>query len=101
MFLLELTPDKSNEWKVTKCLKRPIAQVPPIIKMDGRWDRNNLEKANTFAKYFETRFHPNPGLETLPVNLNVDLGKIPLVTPREVAKEIRTNLSPKEHLDLI
>jgi hypothetical protein len=36
--------------------------------------------------------------------LNDDLDKIPLVTPREVAEKIRTNLNPhppKKHLDLI
>jgi hypothetical protein len=41
------------------------------------------------------RFHPYLGLDTLPVlNFNDYLDKIPLVTPREVAEEIRTNLSP-------
>jgi hypothetical protein len=39
---------------------------------------------------------------TLPVlNSNHYLDNIPLVTPREVAEEIRTNLNPKKHLDLI
>jgi hypothetical protein len=32
---------------------------------DGRWARNNSEKANTFAQHLEKRFHPNPGLGTL------------------------------------
>jgi hypothetical protein len=66
-------------------------------KRDGRWARNNLEKANTFAQHLEKRFHPYPGLDTLPVlNLNDYLDKIPLATPREVAEEIRTNLNPKK-----
>jgi hypothetical protein len=49
-FLTELTADNSTEyslWKATKYLKRPIAQVPPIKKTDGKWARSNLEKANT------------------------------------------------------
>jgi hypothetical protein len=55
-------------------------------KTDGRWARNNLEKENKF------------GLDTLPVlNLNDYLDKIPLVTPREVAEEMRTNLNPKKN----
>jgi hypothetical protein len=66
-------------------------------KTDGRWARNNLEKANTFGQHLEKRFHPYLGLETLPVlNSNGYLDKIPLATPREVAKEIRTNLNPKK-----
>jgi hypothetical protein len=70
--------------------------VPPIKTTDGRWARNNLEKANTFAQYLKRRFHPFPGLDTLPVlNANDYLDKIPLATPREVAEEIRTNLNPK------
>jgi hypothetical protein len=39
--------------------------------------------------------HPNPGLDTLPVLNSNYLDKIPLVTPREVAEELRTNLNPK------
>jgi hypothetical protein len=69
-FLIELTPDSSTEYslrKVTKYLKRPIAQVPLIKKTDGRWAHNNLEKANTFAQHRENRCHPNSILDTLPV----------------------------------
>jgi hypothetical protein len=99
-FLTELTPDSSTEyslWKATKYLKSSIAQVPPIKKADERWAYNNLEKAITVAQHLEKRFHLNPGLDTLAVlNSNVYLDKIPLVTPREVAKEIRTNLNPKK-----
>jgi hypothetical protein len=45
-FLTELTPDSITEyslWKTTKYLKRPIAQVPPTKRTDGKWARNNLE----------------------------------------------------------
>jgi hypothetical protein len=55
---------------------------------------NNLEKANIFA-HLEKGFHLNPGLDTLPIlNLNDYLDKITLVTPREVAEEMRTTLNP-------
>jgi hypothetical protein len=81
-------------WKAAKHLKRPIAQIPPIRKTDGRWARNNLEKANTFAQHLENRFCPNPGPDTLPVLSSNDyLDKIPLVPPKEIAEEIRTNLN--------
>jgi hypothetical protein len=66
-------------------------------KTDGRWGRNNLEKANTFVRHLEKRFHPYPGLDTLPVlNSNDYLDKIPLATPTEVAEEIRSNLNLKK-----
>jgi hypothetical protein len=71
-------------------------------KTDRRWARNNLEKVNTFARHLEKRFHPNPGLDTLPVlNLNDYLDSIPLVTTSEVAKEIGTDLNSKKYLNLI
>jgi hypothetical protein len=99
-FFAELIQDSSAEYslrKATKYLKRPIAKVPPIKKTDGRWARNNLEKANIFAQHLEKIFHPYPRLDTLPVlNSNDYLDKIPLATPTEVAEEIRTNLNPKK-----
>jgi hypothetical protein len=54
-----------------------------------------FRKSNTFVQYLEERFHSNSGLDTLPVrNSNDYLDKIPLVTLREVAGEMGTNLSP-------
>jgi hypothetical protein len=71
--------------------------MPPIKKADGRWARNNLENANTFARHLEKRFHPYPGLGILPVlNSNDYLDKIPLVNLRELAEDIRTNLNPQK-----
>jgi hypothetical protein len=96
-FLTELTADNSTEyslWKATKYLKRPVAQVPPIKKSDGKWARSNLEKANIFAQQLEKRFNPNPGSDTLPhLNHNDYLDKLPLVTPKEVVEKIRTHLN--------
>jgi hypothetical protein len=83
-FLIELTQDSRTEyslWKVTKYLKRRVAQMTPIKRTDGRWGRNNLEKANTFAHHLEKRFLPGSGLARLPVvNSNDYLSKIPLFT---------------------
>jgi hypothetical protein len=60
-------------------------------KTDGRWARNNSEKANTFAQHLVKRFNPYSGLGPLLVlNSNDYLDKIPLATPREVAEERRT-----------
>jgi hypothetical protein len=64
--------------------------------------RSNIEEANIFAQLLEKRFHPNPGSDTLPdLSHNNYLDKIPLVTPKEVAEEIRSNLNLKKHLDSI
>jgi hypothetical protein len=52
-------------WKATKYLKRPIAQVLPIKKPDGKWARSNLEKANIFSQHLEKRFNPNSGSQSL------------------------------------
>jgi hypothetical protein len=61
---------------------------------DRKWARSNLEKANIFGQHLEKRFHPNPGSDTLPhLNHNDYLDKIPLVTRKEVAEEIRTHLN--------
>jgi hypothetical protein len=85
-----------------KISKTTNSSSAPLKKTDGRSVYNNLEKANIFAQHLGKIFHPNPGLDTLPVlNANYYLDKIPLATPREVAEEIRTNLNPKKNLDLI
>jgi hypothetical protein len=45
-------------------------------------------------KHIPAAFHPNPRSDTLPhLNHNDYLDKIPLVTPKEVAEEIRSNLN--------
>jgi len=36
-------------WKTTKRLKRPQIQFPPIRKQDGKWARNDEEKAEVFT----------------------------------------------------
>jgi hypothetical protein len=96
-FLTDLTADSSTEyslWKATKYLKRPTTQVPPIRRTDGKWARSNLEKATIFAQHLEQRFYPNPGPDSLPdLNPNESLDMIPLVTPKEITEEIRTNLN--------
>jgi hypothetical protein len=65
-----------------------------LLKPDGKWARSNLEEANIFAQHLEKRFRPNSGSDTLPdLNHNDYLDKIPLVTTKEVAEGIRSNLN--------
>jgi hypothetical protein len=99
-FLIGLTADNNIEyslWKATKYLERLSTQVPPIRKADGQWARSNSDKAETFAEQFESRFLPNPGSdELLELSLTDCEDTIPLVRPKEVAEEIRTNRNPKK-----
>lgn len=99
-YLRELTNDKATDyslWKVTKRLKRPMVQNPPIRNADGSWARNNTQKANRFAEHLENTFQPNEG-EELP-NWDFpdrDNTNIRPTTPKELAYEIRTNINPKK-----
>jgi hypothetical protein len=50
-----------------------------------------------FAEHLKSRLLPNQGSDELPeLSLNDYKGTVPLVTPKEVAEEIRTNLNPKK-----
>jgi hypothetical protein len=47
-YLSELTNDNNTDyslWKATKKIKRPVMQIPPTRKTDGKWARNNEQKA--------------------------------------------------------
>lgn len=71
--------------------------MPPIRKPDRKWARNNLQKANIFAEHLKTRFHLNEGDDALlHLNSNNYLDKIPLVTPKEVADEVKKNPNAKK-----
>jgi hypothetical protein len=88
--------------KATKYPKGSIAQLPPTKKTDGRRDRKNLGKENIIAQHLEKKFRPNPGPDIIPAFNSKDyLDKIPLLTPKEVAKEIRNNINSKRHLNFI
>jgi hypothetical protein len=52
-------------------------------------------KQKRFAEHLESRFLPNSGSDELPeLSLNDYEDTIPLITPKEVAEEIRTNFNP-------
>jgi len=100
-FLRELTNDSSTEyalWKTTKNLKRPIMQTPPIKNMDGSWTRNNEQKALRFAEHLENIFQPNTteSTEVQPDVIRQGSVEIPLISPAEVKREIKTNINPKK-----
>jgi len=58
-YLQDLTDDPSTDyslWKVTKLLKRPITNIPPLRKPDRSWVKDDKEKAEVFAAYLEQTF---------------------------------------------
>ena len=84
-------------WKATKKMKNAITAIPPIRNHDGKWIREDKLKAEAFADHLANTFRPHDGLNTqLPKLKNQSKENIDLVTPAEVAKEIRTNLNPRK-----
>jgi hypothetical protein len=66
--------------------------------MDDSWARNNEQKASIFAEYQANVFQPNIA-ENNEVQSDVmqqDSTEIPLTSPAEVKREIRTNINPKK-----
>lgn len=60
-FLCELTADKNTDyslWKMTKGIKGPKLQIPPIKKKDGDWAKSSKEKADVFAEHLSRKFQP-------------------------------------------
>jgi len=58
-YLSELTPFKTTDydlWKATKKLKKPTTSNPPIRKPNGKWARNDKEKADNFARHLSDVF---------------------------------------------
>jgi len=72
-------------------------QTPPIKNMDGSWARNNGQKVLRFAEHLENIFQPNTTerTEVLPDVIRQDSVEIPLTSPAEVKREIKTNINPK------
>lgn len=107
-YLQGLTPGKDTDyslWKVTKGLKRPVMQVPPIRKENHKWARSNQEKAEIFAEYLEKTFKPHPGQtcdESVSVNYSSGNMIIKQVTLKELKDEIKLlNIKKAPGYDLI
>lgn len=99
--LKNLTYDTNTDhslWKATKHLKRPATQMPPIMSSNGQWAKNNIQKARLFANHLEEVFQPNQnqGLEPDLEIVKQSEESIPLISLKEVQKEIKDNLSPKK-----
>lgn len=100
-YLKNLSNDKDTDyslWKATKKIKRPITQMPPIRTENG-WAKDNKQKADAFASHLEKIFQANEQQiqnELLQAEAEREDEEIKLVTPREVAKEIKENINPRK-----
>ena len=74
-------------------------QIPPIRKTDGKWARNNEQKAQQFAEHLEHTFQLQGNQEENEM-ITEDIVKenedIKLVTATEVKNEINNNINPKK-----
>jgi hypothetical protein len=79
-------------------MKRPVVHVPPTRKEDGSWTSNDEQKAELFADYVEQIFKPNEQQSRNEDKLILSEGneEIPLVTPKDVANEIKRNINPRK-----
>lgn len=98
--LKNLTSYKDSDyslWKATKTIKKPITQIPPIKTEDGRWARDNKDKAKVFANHLEKSFTNEDfiGNENSS-NMFYLSENIKPVTPKEVAHEIKANIIAKK-----
>lgn len=69
-----------------------------IRKDTGPWARNDKQKADMFTEHLAEIFQPNIMNKNyeLDDNINMISEEIPLLTPKEVAQEIKTNLNSKK-----
>jgi hypothetical protein len=73
-------------------------QTPPINTIDGSWARTNEQKASRFAEHLQKIFQPHAAHsnEALPHVTQQDCAEIPLTSPAEIKREIKTNIYPKK-----
>jgi len=56
-YLINLSPheDKNySSWKARKRFKRPAVQIPPLNDEQGQWVREEIHKAELFARHLTT-----------------------------------------------
>ncbi|KMQ83299.1 reverse transcriptase [Lasius niger] len=106
-YLSNLSAEKESNyslWKATKKLKKTVDHNAPIKKADGTWAKSDKEKAEIFAEHLAEIFKPTSGDSDVNVNdiTNTYENSIPLVTRKELAKEIRgLNVKKAPGFDLI
>jgi len=72
-------------------------QIPPIRETDGKWARNNEQKAQQFAEHLEHIFQPHGSQkekEMITEETVQGNEEIKLATTTEFKNEIKNNISP-------
>jgi hypothetical protein len=101
-YLRELTDGNNTDyslWKATKKINRPVMQIPPIRKTDGKWARNNEQKAQQVAEHLEQIFQPlesQEGKEMITEDTVQENKEIKLATTTGVKNVINNNINPKK-----
>jgi len=101
MYLENLNPTAETDyslWKASRRVKRPFAQIQPIRNEDRTWARRSDETAATFARHLKRTFKPNDMQSDANLSVstqNTQYEKLKLLTPKEVAYEIK-HLDPKK-----
>ena len=87
-----------------KNLKYQSCRFPQSGKKDGKWAINNEQKAQRFAEHLEHIFQPHGSQkerEMINEETVQENEEIKLATTKEVKNEIKNNISPKKHPDMI
>jgi len=74
-------------------------QIPPIRKTDGKWARNNEQKAQRFAEHLEQIFQPLGSQEEkamITEDIVQENKEIKLATTTEVKNVINNNINHKK-----
>ena len=101
-YLRELTYDNNMDyslWKATKKINRPVMQISPIGKTDGKGARNNEQKAQRFTEHLEQICQPlgsQEEIEMITEDIVQENEEIELATTTEVKNEVNNNINPKK-----
>jgi hypothetical protein len=85
--------------RATKYLKRPVCHKPPLKREDGTWAKENKEKTELFTEHLENTFTPNTSGDVedeVDEVINEETRIVPPVSPKEVERIIRQQISPKK-----
>ena len=101
VYLQALTDEAGTDyslWKATKRPQRPKIHIPPARKHDRTWTRNNKEKEEAFADHLERTFQPHEekNMDNLRRIGEMQIQRIPPITPKEILNAIKVNINPKK-----
>lgn len=105
-FILSLDTTAETDyslWRVAKATRVPKAYNPPLRVNDTLYAHSDAEKAEAFATHLEKVFQPNDiHSDVTPTIHNTDGPTIKLVTPKEIARTVKSMKKRKAPgLDLI